>query len=163
MPTRCRHDWRRLVVNGEQKESRLADTHGELRDLSPAQRQIMEIVWQRGEVTALEVRDLLVQTRQVARNTVRTLLERMEDKAWLTHREQGRTFFYSAARGREETIGQKVRQFIETMCGGSAETLVSALLDYRGLGPDELKRIRRMLDEAQQQQAPSNKSRKGGS
>ena len=150
----------------------MAARQAELRDLSPAQRQIMEIVWERGEVTALEVRQLLGESRKVARNTVRTLLERMEDKGWLNHREQGRTFFYSAARPREETIGQKVRQFVETMCGGSAETLVSALLDYRGLRPEELKRIRRMLDEAQTAakaaptpaQATGNKSsRKGGS
>jgi BlaI family penicillinase repressor len=120
----------------------------DLPELSPGQREIMEIVWERGEVTANEVRRVLSRTRQVARNTVRTLLERMEDKGWLEHRADGRTFLYSAARPRHATIGQKVREIVETVCGGSPETLVTALLDYRGLRPDELKRIRTMLDEA---------------
>ena len=136
----------------------MAKKQPDLPDLSPAQREIMEIVWQRGEVTAHEVRRVLALTRNVARNTVRTLLERMEDKGWLKHRAAGRTFLYTAARPRHDTIGQKVREIVETVCGGSPETLVAALLDYRGLRPDELKRIRQLLDEAQ-----AGKGRKGGS
>jgi predicted transcriptional regulator len=130
----------------------------DLPELSPAQQEIMEIVWQRGEVTATEVRRILSRRRKVARNTVRTLLERMEDKGCLKHRAEGRTFLYTAARPRHDTIGQKVREIVETVCGGSPETLVSALLDYRGLRPDELKRIRQLLDEAL-----AGKGQKGGS
>ena len=130
----------------------------EVRDLSPAQREIMAVVWERGEVSALEVREALSETRPVARNTVRTLLERMEAKGWLTHRVAGRTFLYAAARPREATIGQKVREVVETVCGGSPETLVAALLDYRGLQPGELERIRRMLDRAEAARGP----KKGG-
>jgi BlaI family penicillinase repressor len=121
----------------------------DLPELSPAQREIMEIVWQRGEVTATEVRRVLAQTRKVARNTVRTLLERMEEKGWLKHRAEGRTFLYAAARPRQASIGQKVREIVETICGGSPETLVTALLDYRGLRADELRRIRQLLEQAQ--------------
>jgi BlaI family penicillinase repressor len=120
----------------------------ELPELTPAQVEIMEIVWERGEVSASEVRRVLSKTRAVARNTVRTLLERMEEKGWITHREEGRTFLYSAARPRQATIGQKVREVIETVCGGSAEALVTALLDYRGLSTGELERIRALLARA---------------
>ncbi len=91
---------------------------------------------------------MLSHSRPVARNTVRTLLERMEEKGWITHREDGRTFLYRAARPRQATIGQKVHQVIETVCGGSAEALVTALLDYRGLNSGELERIRQMLAKA---------------
>ena len=129
----------------------------DLPELSPAQREIMEIVWQRGEVTAQEVRGALASTRDVARNTVRTLLERMEDKGWLEHRAEGRTFVYRAARPRHASVGQKVREMVETVCGGSPEALVAALLDYRGLRPDELRRIRALLDAAQ-----AGKVRRGG-
>lgn len=118
-------------------------------ELSPAQNEIMDIVWERDEISASEVRRILSQTRDVARNTVRTLLERMEEKGWLTHREDGRTFRYRAAQPRQATIGQKVHEIVETICGGSAETLVNALLDYRGLSTEELRRIRQLLDRAQ--------------
>jgi predicted transcriptional regulator len=136
----------------------VAPKEPDLPELSPAQREIMEIVWERGEVTASEVRRVLARTRKVARNTVRTLLERMEDKGWLAHRAEGRTFLYAAARPRRDAVGQKVREVVETVCGGSPEALVAALLDYRGLRPDELRRIRQLLDQAQ-----AGKSQKGGS
>jgi BlaI family penicillinase repressor len=128
----------------------------ELPELSPAQDEIMAIVWERGEISASEVRRILSQTRTIARNTVRTLLERMEEKGWLIHRADGRTFLYAAAQPQQDTIGRKVHNIVETVCGGSAETLVTALLDYRGLYPDELKRIRQLLD-----QARATKSKKG--
>jgi BlaI family transcriptional regulator, penicillinase repressor len=140
------------------QEAPVARKRPDLPDLSPAQQEIMEIVWERGEVTATEVRRVLSRTRKVARNTVRTFLDRMEAKGWLAHRAEGRTFLYTAARPRHDTIGQKVREIVETVCGGSPETLVAALLDYRGLRPDELKRIRQLLDEAQ-----AGKGQKGGS
>src|SRR5437763_16976150 len=126
----------------------MAKTRRELPELTPAQGEIMEIVWERGEVSASEVRRVLARTRKVARNTVRTLLERMEDKGWLKHRAEGRTFLYTAARPRHDTIGQKVREIVDSVCGGSPETLVTALLDYRGLRPEELERIRQLLDRA---------------
>jgi predicted transcriptional regulator len=120
----------------------------DLPELTPAQGEIMEIIWERGDVTASEVRRVLSRTRPVARNTVRTLLERMEEKGWISHREDGRTFLYSAAQPRQATIGQKVQKVIETVCGGSPEVLVTALLDYRGLSSGELERIRQMLAKA---------------
>jgi predicted transcriptional regulator len=115
-------------------------------DLSPAQREIMEIVWESGEVSASQVRAILSQKRDVARNTVRTLLERMEQKGWLTHREEGRTYLYSAAQPLQATVARKVMDLIDNLCGGSPEALVTALLDYRGLSDAEMRRIRAMLD-----------------
>ena len=125
--------------------------------LSRSQQEIMEIVWDRGEVSVIEVCEILAPRRKLAKNTVRTLLERMEAKGWLKHREDGRTFVYAAAEPREASIGQKVRELVETVCGGSPEALVTALLDYHGLHTEELKRIRQLLDQAQASR------RKGGS
>ena len=120
----------------------------DLPELTPAQGEIMEIIWRRGEVSASEVRTILSRTRAVARNTVRTLLERMEEKGWITHREDGRTFLYRAVYPKQTTIGQKVQEVVENVCGGSAEALVTALLDYRGLSSGELERIRALLAQA---------------
>ena len=120
--------------------------------LSPAQREIMEIVWERGEVSASDVRAILSQTRELARNTARTLLERMEQKGWLKHREDGRTYLYSAAQPRPAAIGQAVLNVVDHVCGGSPEVLLTALLDHRGVTADELARIRAMLDKAKASQ-----------
>lgn len=114
----------------------------------------MEIIWEHGELSAKDVRQILSSSRELARNTVRTLLERMEEKGWLTHREDGRTYLYSATQARQTTIGQKVVEVLEDVCGGSPEELMTALLDYRGLTAAEMKRIRKMLDGARAKKNP---------
>ena len=121
----------------------------ELSPLSEGQREVMEIVWDQGEVSVFEVRAILNERREVARNTVRTTLERMEEKGWVTHRVIGRTYFYSALIPREVSLGERVVDMIDKACGGSPERLMSALMEYRGLSEDEALRIREMLDQSQ--------------
>ncbi len=128
------------------KESLVSPT--EPQPLSEGQREIMEIVWDQGEVSAFEVRDILSEKRDVARNTVRTMLERMEEKGWLQHRVIGRTFFYSAMVPRDVSLGQRVVEMVDKACGGEPERLMSALLNYRGLTEAEARRIRDMLNQA---------------
>ena len=108
----------------------------------------MEVIWQHGEASASQVRSVLATERDVARNTVRTMLERMEAKGWLVHRVEGRTYLYSAAVPRQTSIGQKVKELIDDLCGGRPDQLVNALLDYRGLNADELHKIQDLLDSA---------------
>jgi BlaI family transcriptional regulator, penicillinase repressor len=129
-----------------------------LPELSPAQREIMDVLWDRGALAASEVREILSTRREIARNTVRTMLERMEGKGWVTHREIGRTFLYAPAQPRQATVTQKVRDVLDSVCGGSPEMLVNALLDSRGLTRNELARIRSILDDAQAKKATKKES-----
>lgn len=124
----------------------MAKSSPHLTPLSQAQCEIMEVVWEEGELSARMIRESLAkQGREIARNTVRTLIERMEEKGWLTHRVEGRTYYYSSAHPREATTGRKVLDVLDQICGGSPETLMSALINYRGLTPAELDRIQGML------------------
>ena len=58
--------------------------------LSRAEREIMELIWDKTEAGVLEITEALNKQHPVARNTVRTLMERMKEKGWLTHRVEGR-------------------------------------------------------------------------
>ena len=127
--------------------------------LTDAQREIMEIVWERGEVTVSEVRQALAQRRELARNTVQTMIVRLEDKGWLKHRERRRTFVYSANRPRTASLGAKVAQMVDRLFAGSPEEMVTALIEYRGLSPDEAQRIRRMIDKANANKKRNTKQR----
>lgn len=129
--------------------------------LTESQREIMEVVWQRGEVTVSEVRDVLGEQREVARNTVQTMMVRLEEKGWLKHREQGRTFFYAAARAKAVSLGAKVAQMVDRFFAGSPEEMVTALLEYRGLSDGEGQRIREMIEQAEANQ-PSQTSKPSG-
>ncbi len=116
--------------------------------LSRAQREVMEIIWDQGEVSVQDVTFHLNKIRPVARNTVRTLMERMESKGWLCHRSEGRSYVYWATVPREESLGQRVLEMVEKACGGNPEKLMMALLDYRGLSDEEVQRITKMLNRA---------------
>ena len=121
--------------------------------LTKAQRDIMEVVWAAGEVTVTEVRDALAKKRDVARNTIQTMMVRLGERGWLQHREQGRTFIYSAARSKTVSLGAKVSQMVDRLFAGSPENLVNALIEYRGLSSDESERIREMIEQAEAKQA----------
>ncbi|QDV22568.1 BlaI/MecI/CopY family transcriptional regulator [Aureliella helgolandensis] len=126
--------------------------------LTEAQREIMEVVWDHEEVTVTQVRDELAQRREVARNTIQTMIVRLEERGWLKHREKGRTFWYSASRPRTASLGARVAQMVDRFFAGSPEEMVTALMEYRGLSSDEAERIREMIDAAE-----SNTSAKGTS
>ena len=121
--------------------------------LTKAQRDIMEVVWAAGEVTVTEVRDALAKKRELARNTIQTMMVRLDERGWLQHREQGRTFIYSAARPKTVSLGAKVSQMVDRLFAGSPEDLVNALIEYRGLSTDESERIRDMIEQADAKQA----------
>jgi predicted transcriptional regulator len=118
--------------------------------LTAAQREIMEIVWKSGEVTVADVRDALSANRDVARNTVQTMMVRLEERGWLKHREAGRSFVYSAQRPRKMSLGARVSQMVDRLFAGSPEEMVTALIEYRGLTPSETERIREMIDNVEQ-------------
>jgi predicted transcriptional regulator len=121
--------------------------------LSRAQREVMEIIWDRDEVGVLEVTEIINLERAVARNTVRTLMERMQEKGWLSRRAQGRSYLYSPTVPREESLGQRVMDMVDKACGGNPDKLMMALLQYRGLSDDESTRIRKLLDAARRKQS----------
>jgi BlaI family penicillinase repressor len=116
--------------------------------LSEAQIEIMNVVWNRGEVTVADVWKALSARRTVARNTVLTMITRLEEKGWLCRDDAGHAFRYRAAVPREATLGTMIRRLVDTAFGGSAEGLVMALLHDRGVSKEEAKRIRAMIDRA---------------
>jgi predicted transcriptional regulator len=117
--------------------------------LSAAQLEIMQLVWAGGEVTVTEVWNTLAARRGVARNTVLTLMERLEKKDWLTRRVEGQTHYYAASAPRAATLGDVVHRLVDAAFAGSAEALVLALLEGRGVSAEEAQRIRRLIDTAQ--------------
>jgi BlaI family transcriptional regulator, penicillinase repressor len=117
--------------------------------LSEAQMEIMNVVWDRGEATVADVWKALSSRRKVARSTVVTMLVRLQEKGWLSCDDDGHAFRYQAAVPREATLGEVVRRLVDTAFGGSAEGLVMALLHDRGVSKEEARRIKKMIDRAE--------------
>jgi BlaI family penicillinase repressor len=126
---------------------------GQLSPLSEAQMEIMNFLWDQGETTVGEVWKALSARRAVARNTVLTMIVRLQERGWLHCESRGHAFRYRAAAPREVAQGMMVRRLLDSAFGGSAEGLALALLDGHGLTADESKRIRSMIQRAEDSRA----------
>jgi len=108
-------------------------------------------------MTVSQVRDELASKgRDLARNTVQTLIVRMEEKGWLKHRTVGRTFFYTAVQSKDASLGQELKQLLDRSFSGSAEQLVNSLLETYTLKKGEADRIRKLIDQAAGSQKKSS-------
>ncbi len=113
--------------------------------LSHAQIEIMNVLWHRGEATVTEVWNELSTRRPIARNTVQTMLTRLEGRGWLQHAAKGNHFLYSPTVPRASAVREIVTTLVDSAFAGSAERMVMALLDGRSFTPAEAERIRKMI------------------
>jgi predicted transcriptional regulator len=120
----------------------------ELPTLSETQWEIMNLIWDRTECSVAEVWKVLRDRRGVSRNTVQTLIVRLEEKGWLRHRESEDGFLYSPTVSRGESQRASVKRLIESVFNGSAEGLVLTLLHGGTLSRSEAARIRRLIASA---------------
>lgn len=120
--------------------------------LAEGQLEIMNFVWDHGEVTVGEVWKALSARRKLARNTVQTMLLRLKKKGWLHGRTDGHAHRYRAAVPRDATLRSIAQRLVDVAFGGSTEGLLAALLGRRGVSPEEAKRIRALIDQAERKQ-----------
>jgi predicted transcriptional regulator len=120
--------------------------------LAEGQLEIMNFVWDHGEVTVGEVWKALSARRKVARNTVQTMLLRLKEKGWLHGQTDGHAHRYRAAVPREATLRSMVQRLVDMAFGGSTEGLLAALLGRRGVSTEEAERIRALIDQAERKQ-----------
>lgn len=106
-------------------------------DLGELELEVMQLVWDKGEVTAEQVREKLA--RLPKESTVRTVLKRLEDKGYVTHRVDGRTFIFQAAEARQEVAARAVKRIVDWFCNGSVEEVLVGMADARMLDQKTLK------------------------
>ena len=90
-------------------------------------------------MSAEEVREQL--GRPLKDSTIRTVLRRLEEKGYLTHTVEGRTFLYRPAEARQKVAGRAVKRIIDWFCDGSVEALLVGMVDSEVLDQKELQRL----------------------
>jgi BlaI family penicillinase repressor len=117
--------------------------------LTELQLDLMGVLWQRREATAAEVREALRPGRELAHTTVATLLGRLEKKALVAHRTEGRQYVYRAAVEEAQVKRSVVSEFTEMadrLFAGDVTELVTHLLAEREVDADDLARVREMIE-----------------
>jgi BlaI family transcriptional regulator, penicillinase repressor len=107
-----------------------------LPELGDLERDVMQLVWAHAPITAEIVREKLA--RRLKESTVRTVLRRLEDKGYVEHVVDGRTYVYHAAQPRGRVAAKAVQRIVDWFCNGSIEEVLvgmvdSAMLDQRQL------------------------------
>ncbi len=117
-------------------------------DLSRRERQILDILYQRGQATAADVQGALPEPPSYS--AVRALLRILEDKGHVKHQQDGPRYVYLPTVGRDNAKRSAMRHILKTFFDGSAEQAISALLDENSsqLSPSELDRLARLIDSA---------------
>jgi len=114
---------------------------------TPAELAILRVLWQRGPSTVREVHATLSENRSSGYTTVLKMLQIMSDKNLVTRDESQRAHVYSARLAESQTQRQLVRDLLERAFDGSAMKLVMQALADRKSSPEEIGRIRQLLDD----------------
>ncbi len=115
------------------------------KSLSELEHLVMDLVWSRKTATAEQVREALVDRRPMKESTVRTVLRRLEEKGYVRHRVDGRTYIYTGCEAPQNVAARAVRALIDRLCGGSVEELLVGMVDNNLLDERELARLGRKL------------------
>jgi len=127
-------------------------------ELGELERSILSIVWRHAAITADQVRDEL--GRPLKESTVRTVLRRLEEKGYLAHSVENRTFFYRPAESRQRVAGRAVKRIVDWFCEGSVEALLVGMVDSKVLNRAELQRLAERIAAAQKSAARDEADKK---
>ncbi len=108
---------------------------------TPLEQFLLDYVWTHPNCTAEMCREGLAPERKLKDSTIRTILRKLEEKGYVTHKVDGRTFVYRAVDTRRNVAVEAAKQLIDRFCGGSVEELLVGLVDNQVLKPQELTRL----------------------
>ena len=111
--------------------------------------EILKIVWRLKTATVREVYEALLERRRIAYTTVMTMMNVLERKGHLRKQRDAKAFVYAATRPQRQVIGKMVREFVDRVFNGSARPLLVHLVEDRKLSEDDLRELRRALEEAE--------------
>ncbi len=118
--------------------------------LTDAELRLMEVVWEKGASTVAEVVQALPKKAPLAYSSVLTTLRILENKGYLSHKQEGRAFIYRPVVPRDQARESAVSHLVRRFFHGSRERLILALLKDKGIDAPEIERLRSLIEEDRQ-------------
>ena len=112
--------------------------------VSPAETEILRIVWQIGKATVQNVCEKLPAKRKITYATVQTLLRRLEKKGYLKHHAQGKAHVFFAAVKSEDVIKRSVSDFLDRLFGGDPVPLMQYLAEHGKIDADDIEDLKQL-------------------
>jgi BlaI family penicillinase repressor len=128
--------------------------------LSTLESAAMQVVWAKERTTADEVRLALAKRQDLKDSTIRTILRRLEEKGYIKHDVEGRTYVYHPRIEPQNVATQQVRGIIERFCRGSVEDLLVGMVDDKLITPDKLRELAERIEDAEAAQKKAERNKK---
>jgi BlaI family transcriptional regulator, penicillinase repressor len=126
--------------------------------LSEAEREVLKVLWDLGPGTVRKINEELQRRgRNWAYTTAATLLQRLAAKRYLVSDPSAIPHVYRATVTRDELLERRLKDAADELCDGQTVPLVLALVQGNRFSPEELERLRKMLDLAAGRPAPKSK------
>lgn len=116
--------------------------------LTEVELELMDVLWDNGPATVAEIVEALPQAR-LAYSSVLTMMRILEQKGYVAHEKEGRAFVYRPLVDRQQAQKTVIGYLLKRFFNNSPELLVVNLLDHEEVGPKEVKRLKRMIEDAQ--------------
>lgn len=113
--------------------------------ISDAEHAVMEILWRRAPLTAIEVSDALADERDWSLQTVKTLLGRLVGKDVVATEADGRRYLYRPLVEREDYIAGESQRLVDRLFGGKVTPLVAHLAETQNLSDKDIAEIETLL------------------
>lgn len=117
-------------------------------DLSNSEWKLMRRLWERSPSTITELTAVLREETGWSKNTVITMLSRLEAKGAVRHQEGGRAKRYFPVLRREEAAREETESFLSKVYGGSLGLMMSAMVESRQLSESDIAELSAILDRA---------------
>ena len=114
--------------------------------LSPAETEILRLVWQLDKATVQQVCDKLPGKRRITYATVQTMLRRLEKKGYIKHHTQGKAHVFFAAVRSEEVIKRSVGDFLDRLFGGDPVPLMQYLAEHGKIDAGDIAGLKKLID-----------------
>ena len=118
----------------------------DLPELGELEREVMQLVWLHAPITAESARERL--NRPLKESTVRTVLRRLEEKGFVTHSIEGRTYVFRAVDDRQRVAAKAVRRVADWFCNGSIEEVLVGIVDSKMLDQKQLEALAKKIEGA---------------
>jgi predicted transcriptional regulator len=116
--------------------------------LTDAEARVMAVLWRLQSATVGDVVATLAIERPVSYSTVQTILRILEDKAYVTHDKIARAFIYRPVVDERQARRRALRHLASRLFNGSPSLLVMNVLHDEEMDPEELQRLKRLIEEA---------------
>lgn len=114
--------------------------------LGETEMEILNIVWDLGEASVADVRERILEYREVAYTTVMTIMKNLADKEYLKYRKDGLSYIYSAAVKPDQVRYSLIDRLVDKVFKGSPTDLVQTLVKNENLSDEERREIKKMID-----------------